>query len=205
MTEAGGTMVGARRVGPDTIAGASALVLSAAVLVVALVVSGAQAAPGTTRLNFTLRLDSGAAPLIAGKRIGTFSQAIRVVGRPARLFPAPGAALVCRASWPTLELTIEFSTSQAACSAQNLGSWAQVTATSPRWHTTPGLHVGDSERRLHALYPHARRLDFLGQGRVWELETGGPYCDGGPPLSLGAHVRATRINALTILHVPACG
>ena len=42
-------------------------------------------------------------------------------------------------------------------------------------------------------------------GRIWELETGGPYCDGGPPHSLGAHVRATRVNALTILHVPACG
>jgi len=187
------------------IARASVLVLSAVVLL-AVLLPGAQAAPGKSALSFTLRLDRGAAPLIAEKRVGTFAQAVRVVGRPARLLPVPRAVPVCRAYWLALELTIEFSTTQpASCSAQNLGSWAQVAATSRRWHTIAGLRVGDSERRLHALYPQSRRLDFLGQGRVWELETGGPYCDGGAPLSLGARVGAGRVNALTILHVPACG
>jgi hypothetical protein len=101
---------------------------------------------------------------------------------------------------------VAFSTAQpASCSPRNLGSWIRVTATGPRWHTAAGLHVGDSERRLHALYPEARRLDFLAQGRVWELETGGPLCDGGPPLGLGGRVRAGRVTALTVLHVPACG
>jgi hypothetical protein len=199
-------VLGVRQVRLGTIARGSVLVLSAVVLLVAVLVPGAQAVPGTSRLSFTLRLDRGDAPLIAGRRVGSFSQAIRVVGRPARLSPVSRAVPVCRAYWPPLELTIEFSTTQpASCSAQNLGSWAQVTASGRRWHTTAGLHVGDSERRLHALYPQARRLDFLGQGRVWELETGGPYCDGGSPLSLGARVHAGRVNALTILHVPACG
>ena len=171
-----------------------------------MLVPGVEAAPGTSSLSTTLRLDSGAAPLIAGKRVGTLSQAIRVVGRPARLLPVPGAVPACRASWPAFELTIQFSIARpAACSAHTLGSWTQVTATGPRWHTVAGLHVGDSARRLHALYPAARRLDFLGQGRVWELETGGPLCDGGPPLSLAGRVRADSVTALTVLHVPACG
>jgi hypothetical protein len=169
-------------------------------------VPGGQAAPGTSSLITTLRLDSGAAPLIAGKRVGTLSQAIRVVGRPASLEPVPGTVPACRASWSPLQLRIEFSTTQPpSCSAQSLGSWIKVTAAGTRWRTSVGLHVGDSARRLHVLYPEARRLDFLGQGRVWELETGGPLCDGGPPLSLGARVRANRVDALTVLHVPACG
>jgi hypothetical protein len=181
-------------------------VVLAAVLVLALLVPGAQAAPGTSRLNFTLRLDGRAAPLIAGKRVGTLVQAIGAVGRPARVLPVPRAVPACRASWPALELTIDFSLAEpAVCSAPNLGSWIQVTATSPRWHTIAGLRVGDSEQRLHAFYPEARRLDFLGRGPIWELETGGPLCDGGHPLSLGARVRANRVNALAILHVTACG
>jgi hypothetical protein len=199
-------MRGSRRVRLARSGAHLAFVVSAAVLVVTLLVPGAHAAPGTSRLNLTLRLDIRAAPLIAGKRVGTLSQAIRALGRPAMLSPVPGAVPACRASWPALKLTIELSTAQpASCSAQNLGTWTQVTASSPGWHTVAGLHVGDSERRLHALYPEARRLDFLGQGRIWELETGGPFCDGGPPLSLGARIRASRVSALTILHVPACG
>jgi hypothetical protein len=181
------------------------LVRSAAVLVIAVIVSGAQAAPDTSRLVFSIRLDSGAAPLIAGKRVGTVSQAVRAFGRPARLVSVPGPAPACRASWPVLGLTIVFSTADVASCSASTGSWIRVTATAPRWHTTAGLHVGDMERRLHALYPDARRLDFLGLGPIWELETGGPLCDGGSPLSLGGRVRAGRVAALTVLHVPACG
>jgi hypothetical protein len=168
-------------------------------------VPGARAAPGTSGPG-TLRVDGGAAPLIAGRRVGTLSQAIRVGGRPASLVPVPGKVPACRASWPALGLTIEFSTMQPpSCSSQSLGSWIKVTAAGPRWHTVAGLYVGDTARRLHALYPQARQLDFLGQGHVWELETGGPLCDGGRPLSLGARVHADRVNALMVLHVPACG
>jgi hypothetical protein len=181
-------------------------VLVATLLVAVSLVSGARAAPDTSRLVFTIRLDGSAAPLIAGKRVGTFSQAVRAFGRPARLSSVHGPAPACRASWPALGLTIDFSNANiASCSAPNLGAWIQVTANGLRWHTIAGLYVGDSERRLRALYPETRRLDFLGQGRIWELETGGPLCDGGSPLSFGGRVRAGRVIALTILHVPACG
>jgi hypothetical protein len=180
-------------------------VLVATLLVADLVVSGALAAPDTSTLSFTLRLDSGAAPLIAGKRIGTLPQASRVFGRPTTLSSVSEPEPVCRAFWLRLGLTIVFSNADVASCSASTGLWTRVTATDPRWQTTAGLHVGDTERRLHALYPQAPRLDFLRLGPIWELETGGPLCDGGHPLSLGGRVRAARVSALTILHVPACG
>jgi hypothetical protein len=181
-------------------------VLTAAALASTLLVSGAAVALGTSRADFTLRLDLRTAPLIAGERIATLADAIRTFGRPARLSALPASRHACRAAWPGRGLAIDFSiTALVACSATVLGSWSEVIATDPRWHTTAGLRVGDSSAHLHALYPAARRLDFLGQGPLWELETGGPYCDGGPPLSLAARTPGHRVNALVIVHVPACG
>ena len=74
-----------------------------------------------------------------------------------------------------------------------------------RWHTRLGLRVGDSEAKLRALYPEARQLDVRGLGTLWELETGGPLCDGGPPLALAARVVSGSVSALLAVHVPACG
>jgi len=180
--------------------------LSWVVLVAAVLVPGVHATPGTSSLDFTLHLDGRSAPQIAGHRVATLPQAVRAFGRPANVSSVPGTAPACKASWPTLGLTIDFSAAEvAACAAPKLGAWVAVTATSPRWHTNAGLHVGDPQRRLQALYPQARRLDFLGKGPTWELETGGPYCDGGPPLALAAQVRANHVSALAVLHVPACG
>jgi hypothetical protein len=195
------TMRRLRGIGPCATC-ASALVFSAMLLIV----HGAPAASGTSKLGPTLRLDASPAPLIAGKRVGTYAQAVRAVGRPARLFLVTGTTPVCRASWPTLQLTIDFSaTAATSCAAPNLGLWARVRAAGSRWHTIVGLHVGDPAQRLHALYPAARLLDFVAGGPLWQLETGGPLCDGGPPLTLGARVRADRVEALLVVHVPACG
>jgi len=74
-----------------------------------------------------------------------------------------------------------------------------------RWHTRHGLHVGDSESKLSSLYPDARSLRFLQLGDVRELETGGPLCDGGPPLALAARIVSGQVGALLVVHVPACG
>jgi hypothetical protein len=180
-------------------------VFAVILLVAVSFVSGAHAASDTSQLDFTIRLASSAAPLIAGKRVGTLSQATRTLGPPARLSSVPGPAPACRASWPRLGLTIVFSTADVASCSASVGSWIRLTAIDPRWHTTAGLRVGDTAQRLHTLYPQARRLDFLGLGPIWELETGGPLCDGGSPLSLGGRVRAGGVTALTVLHVPACG
>jgi hypothetical protein len=141
--------------------------------------------------DYAIRLDTGAAPELAGRHIGTYPQAVRAFGR---------AGLVARRT------AIDFSTSRTgACALADLGSWLEVRATAPRWHTSAGLRVGAAEQRLHSLYPDARRLSFLGRGPLWELETGGPLCDGGPPLALAGRVEASRVTALAVVHVPACG
>ena len=165
-------------------------------LIVALVV--AAAAPTT----YVAGLDSGSAPVLGGARIGTLRQATRTFGKPDRLRPLAGAHAVCRAVWERYALEIRFTTT-SGCAAP--GSWWQVTMRAARWHTRLGLHVGDAEAKLHALYPHARRLDFLGLGTLWELETGGPLCDGGPPLALAGRIAAGKVSALLVVHVPACG
>jgi hypothetical protein len=155
--------------------------------------------------DYELRLDATPAPELAGRHVGDFVEAVRAFGRPARLQTAriPPA---CTASWPKLGLDIAFAAARAGtCTAGALGRWLSVTARAPRWRTTAGLRVGDTERRLHALYPATRRLDFLGLGLLWELETGGPLCDGGPPLAVAARVRAGYVSALVVVHVPACG
>lgn len=159
-----------------------------------LVSQGAQAGnkplPATARLpaaaaGFTLRLAGRPGPEIAGKEIVTFPEARRLFGRPALVARSAATPAACAASWPELGLVIEFSaTRPTSCRSHDLGSWVEITATARRWHTQAGLYVADTERRLHDLYPDARSLDLLGHGHAWELETGGPLCDGGPPHSL---------------------
>ncbi|NUR76997.1 MAG: hypothetical protein HOQ28_12030 [Thermoleophilia bacterium] len=155
-----------------------------------------------TPLTYVVRLDSGSAPVLAGARVGTLTQATRTFGKPDRVLPLTGTHPVCRALWGRLGLEIRFS---AASRCSTPGSWLQVTMRAARWHTSLGLRAGDREARLHALYPDARRLDFLGLGTLWELETGGPLCDGGPPLALAGRTADGRVNALLVVHVPACG
>ncbi len=177
-------------------------------VVLAAAVPAQLARPGISSsvVDYTLHLDAGSAPVIAGRRIGTFPQAVRAFGPPALVVPGARTTRTCKALWPRSGLEIDFSTIHSgACAGTNLGAWSEVLARTPRWHSYAGLRVGDTERKLHALYPSTRRLDFLGLGRLWELETGGPLCDGGPPLALAAQVRAGRISALAIVHVPACG
>jgi hypothetical protein len=161
-------------------------------------VAFATAAPAT----YVAGLDSGAAPVLAGARIATLRQAVRSFGKPDRVVPPAGTRAVCRAVWQQIGLEIQFSAA-SGCTAP--GSWWQVTMRRLRWHTRLGLRVGDGETKLHALYPDARRLDFLGLGALWELEAGGPFCDGGPPLALAGRIGAGKVDSLLVVHVPACG
>jgi hypothetical protein len=156
------------------------------------------AAPAT----YVARLDSGSAPVLAGARVGTLEQATRTFGKPDLVLPLRGTNAVCRVAWKRYGLEIRFS---AASGCNTPGSWSRVTMHAARWHTRLGLHVGDSEAKLHALYPDAPRLDFLGFGALWELETGGPLCDGGPPLAVAGRVAGGRVTAILVVHVPACG
>ena len=150
--------------------------------------------------TFGVRLDSSPSPILAGAHVGTLQQASHRFGPPDRLTPTSGAEQGCNAVWRRLGLTVTFS---AGCDAP--GSWQRVTLTARRWQTRVGLHVGDSTTTLHALYPNARRLDLPALGIAWKLQTGGPLCDGGPPLALTARTAAGHVSALLAVHVPACG
>ena len=160
----------------------------------------------TMPTTYAVRLDTAAAPSLAGRHVATLPQAARLFAKPDRVVRAAGARPVCRAVWERYGLEIRFLTADAGtCAAGDLRTWWQVTLRAPRWHTRLGLHVGDGESKLHSLYPDARRLDFLGLGVLWELETGGPFCDGGPPLALAGRVVSGKVAALLVVHVPACG
>ena len=155
-----------------------------------------------TPLAYVARLDSGSAPVLAGARVGSLQQATRIFGKPDHLLPLTGTQPVCRAVWERYGLEIRFSAT-SGCSQP--GSWWQVTMRAARWQTRLGLHVGDREARLRALYPDAQQLDFLGLGALLELESGGPLCDGGPPLAVAARIAGGTVVALLVVHVPACG
>src|SRR5690242_1358439 len=123
--------------------------------------------------TFGVRLDSSPSPVLADAHVGTFHQASRLFGPPDRLAPATDAPTGCNAVWRRLGLSIAF-----AASCETPGVWQRMTLTARRWHTRLGLRVGDVATKLHALYPDARRLDLPSLGKPWELETGGPLCDG---------------------------
>jgi hypothetical protein len=155
-------------------------------------------------LTYTAKLDTTASPVLAGRHVGTFPQAVRLLGKPDDVRPVTSGQPLCLASWRRYGLELRFRT-VGTCESSDLRSWFQVTMRALRWHTKIGLHVGDSEAKLNSLYPDARNLRFLGLGDLRELETGGPLCDGGPPLALAARVVGGKIGALLVVHVPACG
>jgi hypothetical protein len=154
---------------------------------------------------YTAKLDTTSSPVLAGTHVATFRQAVGTFGKPDRVLRVAGGRPLCAVTWSRYGLEIRFSPAGRGCTTPNLRSWWQVTMRALRWHTRTGLHVGDSEAKLHSLYPDASRLDFLGLGALWELETGGPLCDGGAPLALGARIVSGRVGALVVAHVPACG
>ena len=146
----------------------------------------------------TVRLDGSTAPALGGAHVGTLPAAVKLFGRPDRV-------VSCTASWSRYRVTIAFKpAATGACTGSSLGPWQQVTLRAARWHTQAGLHVGDTAATLHALYPNASQLDFV-EPNLWELETGGPLCDGGRPLALAGRIVSGDVSALVVLHVPACG
>src|SRR5207237_9301959 len=139
------------------------------------------ATPGTD----SAKLDTAAAPLLAGRQVGTFPQAVRPFGKPDRVGRVPGGRPMCSRSWRRHGLEMRFLTAAAgSCGSSDLRSWWQVTMRAVSWHTRLGLHVGDSEAKLSSLYPDARSLGFLGRGALRERGAGGPLGDGWPTLPL---------------------
>ena len=135
--------------------------------------------------TYTIQLDRLLAPTVNGRQIANERDAARIFGQPT-------TRTSCTARWSKLTL-------------DTCGIGVELTATSTAWRTAKGLHPGDSAARAHSLYPQGRRLDFLNRGTLWQLETGGAMCDGGPTLALAAKLVDGRIAALEIVRVPACG
>ena len=136
---------------------------------------------------YTMQLERLLAPAVNGHPIAAQRDATRFFG-------APSHRAGCTADWPKLALEVN-----------TCGIGVELTTTASAFHTKAGLHPGDAAARAHALYPQGRSLSFLDRGTLWELETGGAMCDGGPTLALAAKLAAGRVVALEIVRVPACG
>jgi hypothetical protein len=137
--------------------------------------------------TYTIQLDRLTAPTVNGHRIATERDATRIFGAPSR-------AARCTAGWSAFALEVN-----------TCGNGIELTATARSWHTAAGLRPGDTAARAHALYPQGRSLGFLNRGTLWQLETGGLMCDGGPTLALAAKLTTGRVVALEVVRVPACG
>jgi hypothetical protein len=80
-------------------------------------------------------------------------------------------ANLCTVRWRAAGLEMDFASGPKPCSAGPLkrSAWYGATAYTQQWVTARGLKVGDSERRLHALYPHARFRDRPPEAPTWSL------------------------------------
>ena len=136
---------------------------------------------------YTIQLERLVAPTVNGHPLAAQRDATRIFGAPSRRSG-------CTADWPNLALEVN-----------TCGIGVELTVTASAFHTKAGLHPGDAAARAHALYPQGRSLGFLDRGTLWQLETGGAMCDGGPTLALAAKLAAGRVVALEVVRVPACG
>jgi hypothetical protein len=131
----------------------------------------------------------------------TYGAAVSVFGEPGSEDPRPRVK-GCIVNWPGSGLRITFANFGvgSAC-ARDLGRSQSARAYGGRWRTKRGLRVGARVRRLHRLYPHARR-----HGRSWWLVTGisliGHGGDRYPVLA--ATVRGGRVRSFT-LNIGAAG
>jgi hypothetical protein len=136
---------------------------------------------------YTIQLERLLAPTVNGHPLAAQRDASRIFGTPSRRSG-------CTADWPKLALEVN-----------TCGIGVELTTTTSAFHTKAGLHPGDAAARAHALYPQGRSLGFLARGTLWQLETGGAMCDGGPTLALAAKLAAGRVVALEVVRVPSCG
>ena len=135
--------------------------------------------------TYTITLDRLLAPAVNGHAIAGERDAAHILGRPT-------TRTTCTARWPAFTL-------------DTCGIGVEVATTSPAWRSAKGLRPGDAAARARALYPQGRSLAFLHRGTLWQLETGGAMCDGGPTLALAAKLAGGRVSALEVVRVPACG
>jgi hypothetical protein len=109
----------------------------------------------------------------------------------------------CRAVWVRIGLTLEF-VDLSGGNPCRIGGLLVATATSTRWRTDRGLHVGDPVARIRALYPGARHFATAPYAGWWLITrhtcptTGSQAYPG-----LRARISAQHVSALVVT-VAAC-
>jgi hypothetical protein len=129
-----------------------------------------------------------------------YSAAVRALGEPDSERELDGGN-TCKVKWEFLGLTIWFANFgiESACD-RRYGAAQSAEISGPfadGWLTSRGLYFGDSARRLHRLYPSAKR-----HGRSWWLVTGrtpiGCTNSACPYAVLAARLRHHKVSAFGV-------
>jgi hypothetical protein len=124
------------------------------------------------------------------RREATVKRAIEIFGSPASREPLGYEECVLR--WPAFGVTMtSFYNAGRSDPCGPLGRHVRTTVTDLRWRTTSGLRVGDTLRRLRALYPRAKNQ---GNG-VWWLKT---RSFGVPLPTLETKIERGRVASFTV-------
>jgi hypothetical protein len=169
-------------------------------LVLALTLLGAALAalPAAAGAGLVVRGDEQ----LAGYRVkadGTLGGAREAFGRPSRLDRTSGAT--CVAGWSSIGLRIGFyNLGGANPCGRTTGHFSNALVAGPRWHTSRGLWVGDTARKLRRIYPSARNR----AGGCWIVTRRSPVGTGSSYPGLLAQMRDGRVRAFVVRY-PAGG
>jgi hypothetical protein len=127
------------------------------------------------------------------KTDGTLGGARAVFGRPSRLDRTSGAT--CVAGWSSIGLRIGFyNLGGLNPCGRTTGHFSNALMAGPRWHTSRGLWVGDTVRKLRRIYPTARNR----AGGWWIVTRRSPVGSGSAYPGLLAQIRDGRVRAFVV-------
>jgi hypothetical protein len=168
---------------------------AAAAAIVLLATTGGVAATGAAAADFEIHVKSnGEIARIGALRRparATLSAAKRAFGTTRQVYRS---GKNCPARWADLSLQILFvRVSSNGNPCKRTGRAQAAFFADRRWSTARGLHPGDRFRRLHRLYPHARR-----HGNEWWLIWHPARPGHVPVVPLSVAVREGRVDELHV-------
>ena len=171
-------------------------------MVAVLIAALALAFAPTGARTYTIQLDRLLAPTVNGHQIANERDAAHVFG-------APTTRSRCTAAWKQAMLAARTAASFPAADEDyfhDMDGGAALTKEQIAGRNMWLVWTGGDDRLWDVLSVNSLgSLDFLNRGTLWQLETGGAMCDGGPTLALAAKLVAGRVAALEVVRVPACG
>jgi hypothetical protein len=159
-----------------------------AILIAVLAVSvAASAAPGGSVVRGDVQIGR-----YLVKRDGTLGGAIRAFGQPSSLRRRD---VTCLARWSGPGVRISFYNlgGQNPCQ-RRYGYFGEGIITGRGWATGRGLRIGDSARRVSALYGQRR----VSGAWAWLLTRRSPFGDGGVYAALSARIHHGRVTAFRV-------